>query len=178
MQKNRIEIAKKTLNLLDKNSWDKIPINKILSSKLNVNLKNKTDLLININRYFDYLLKNNLSSIEKSSSKDMLFEVLMARLDILNMYRKSIKNLLKYLLSHPQDSIKLIPSFSKSIILIATLADIEMNGIKGLAKLKTIFLLYVVIIYTWEKDETDSLEKTMTILDKYLENLDKLIKLI
>ena len=57
--------------------------------------------LNNINRYFDYLLKNNLNSIESSSSKDMIFEVLKARFDILNKYRKSIKNLAKYIKSNP-----------------------------------------------------------------------------
>ena len=48
--------------------------------------------------YIDFLLNNNLKNIEKSSFRDMLFEVFMARLDILNQYRFPIKKLIKYFL--------------------------------------------------------------------------------
>ena len=178
MQVTKVKIAKKTLNLLEKNSWEKITLLKVLEKQKDKSIKNKNDLLININRYFDFMLKQNLVMLEKSTTKDMLFEVFMARLDILNQYRASIKNLLKYFSSNPHKLVKLLPSFGDSIILISSLSNIDVNGIKGLAKIKAIFLLYVIIIYTWNKDETESLEKTMTTLDKYLNNLEKIFKLI
>ena len=178
MQVTKVKIAKKTLKLLEKNSWEKITLLKVLEKQKDKSIKNKNDLLININRYFDFMLKQNLVMLEKSTTKDMLFEVFMARLDILNQYRASIKNLLKYFSSNPHKLVKLLPSFGDSIILISSLSNIDVNGIKGLAKIKAIFLLYVIIIYTWNKDETESLEKTMTTLDKYLNNLEKIFKLM
>ena len=177
MQKNKIAIAKKTLNILESKQWKRVSINEIIGKKNNIDLNNKIDFLININRYFDYSLRENLTSIEKSSPKDMLFEVFMARLDILNIHRKSTKNIIRYLLTHPQKSLKLLPSFIESIILIATLSDIDVEGIQGVVKIKAIFILYIVIIFTWYNDETVSLEKTMTTLDKYLTNIDKFISL-
>ena len=96
MQKNKILIAKKTLQLLENNSWEKITLLKVLKVREDSFFKNKRDLLKNLNKYFDFLLKKNLSSLEESSKKDMLFEVFMARLDILNEYRKSIKKLIKF----------------------------------------------------------------------------------
>ena len=99
MQSSKVSIAKKTLILLETQSWNRVSLSKVLGNKRYANINNKNDLLININRYFDYLLKENLISLEKSSTKDMLFEVLMARLDILNIHRKSIKSLLNYFLS-------------------------------------------------------------------------------
>ena len=180
MQKKNIIIAEKTLLFLSKNSFEKLTVSKILSIKKNTSIKNKNDLLININRYFDFLLKKKLSFLEESSKKDMLFEILMARLDILNIYRKSIKNIFKAITSRPYEFLKLIPSFIESIILIATLSNINVSGLKGVAKIKTIFVLYLLIIFTWTKDETETLEKTMTTLDKYLNNLvnlDKYIKI-
>ena len=178
MQASKVKIAKKTLKLLENSSWEKITLLKVLEKQKDKSIKNKNDLLININRYFDFMLKQNLVMLEKSTTKDMLFEVFMARLDILNQYRASIKNLLKYFSSNPHKLVKLLPSFGDSIILISSLSNIDVNGIKGLAKIKAIFLLYVIIIYTWNKDETESLEKTMTTLDKYLNNLEKIFKLI
>ena len=176
MSKDKYIVAKKALSLLENQSWNNISLVKILNGKKNLSIKNKIDVLIEINRYFDHLLKENLASIEKSTSKDMLFEVLMARLDILNSYRKSVKNLIKYFLSYPHQFIKILPSFIQSAILVATLSNININGLKGAPKLKVIFVLYIIIIFTWHKDETESLEKTMTTLDNYLNNIEKFIK--
>ena len=177
MEKNKISLAIKTLSLLEKSSWEKISLIKVISGQKYNNIRNKNDLLININRYFDSLLRNNLGSLENSSTKDMLFEVMMERFDILNIYRISVKNLLKYFLSNPLHFIKLLPSFIESIILIANMSNINVSGVKGAAKVKIIFILYLLIIYTWNKDDTPSLEKTMTVLDKYLSNIDKYFKL-
>ncbi len=178
MQKNEISIALNALKLLEKNSWEKISLSNILSKQKKITIKNKTDILIIINRYFDYLLKENLSFLEVSSSKDMLFEVLMERLDILNNYRTSVKKIINYFLLKPHVFIKVLPSFIESIMLIMKLSKINTNGILAVPKIKTVVILYMLIIFTWNNDETKSLEKTMTTLDRYLSNLDKLIKLI
>ena len=176
MQKNKINIAKKTLKELENISLKKISIKKILNGEKNIKFSNKNDLLININRYFDYLLKKNLINIENSSSKDMLFEVYMARLDILNLHRKSILNIIENLYTQPKLVITLLPSIVESIIVIATLSNIDVNGLKGIAKIKVLFLLYLLIIFSWRGDESTSLEKTMTALDKYLNNIEKIFK--
>ena len=176
MQKNKIDIAKKTLMELKKNSFKNISIKKILNGEKNIKFSNKNDLIININRYFDYLLKKNLINIENSSSKDMLFEVYMARLDILNLHRKSILNIIENLYTQPKLVIKLLPSIVESIIVIATLSNIDVNGLKGVAKIKVLFILYLLIIFSWRGDESISLEKTMTTLDKYLNNIEKIFK--
>ena len=178
MERNKISIAKKTLKLLEKKSWKEINLSDIIDNRKSYSIKDKDELLININRYFDFSLNKNLLKIEKSSKKDMLFEVFMARLDILNKYRFSIKRLMKFILSHPHQSIKLFPSFIESIILMATISNISVNGIKGVARIKALFILYLLILYTWSKDETESLEKTMTTLDQYLNYIDKFINLI
>jgi len=176
MQKNKIDIAKKTLKELEDISLKKISIKKILNGEKNIKFSNKNDLLININRYFDYLLKKNLINIENSSSKDMLFEVYMARLDILNLHRKSILNIIENLYTQPKLVITLLPSIVESIIVIATLSNIDVNGLKGVAKIKVLFILYLFIIFSWRGDESTSLEKTMTTLDKYLNNIEKIFK--
>ena len=178
MQRKKISIAKKTLAKLEIKSWNKITLSQILDNESKKIFNTKTDLLININNYFDFLLRENLVEIEKSSTKDMLFEVIMARLDIINIHRKSIKKLIIYFSTKPHTFIKLIPSFLDSIILFASLSNIDVSGVKGIPKIKGIFILYLLIFYTWYKDETPSLEKTMTTLDKYLNNIEKFIKII
>tara|TARA_X000000950_G_scaffold70960_1_gene88049 strand:+ start:879 stop:1415 length:537 start_codon:yes stop_codon:yes gene_type:complete len=176
MQKNKIDVAKKTLKELENISLKKISIKKILNGEKNIKFSNVNDLLININRYFDYLLKKNLINIENSSSKDMLFEVYMARLDILNLHRKSVLNIIENLFTQPKLLIILLPSIVQSIIVIATISNIDVNGLKGIAKIKVLFILYLFIIFSWRNDKSASLEKTMTTLDKYLNNIEKIFK--
>ena len=106
----------------------------------------------------------------------MLFEVYMARLDILNLHRKSILNIIENLYTQPKLVITLLPSIVESIIVIATLSNIDVNGLKGVAKIKVLFILYLFIIFSWRGDESTSLEKTMTTLDKYLNNIEKIFK--
>tara|TARA_Y200000002_G_scaffold225526_1_gene186156 strand:+ start:479 stop:1015 length:537 start_codon:yes stop_codon:yes gene_type:complete len=178
MQKNKIDIAKKTLKELENVSLKKISIKKIVNGENNIKFSSKNDLLININRYFDFLLKKNLINMENSSSKDMLFEVYMARLDILNLHRKSILNIIENLYTQPKLVITLLPSIIESIIVIATLSNIDLNGLKGIAKIKVLFILYLFIIFIWRSDESASLEKTMTTLDKYLNNIEKFFKFL
>ena len=43
-------------------------------------------------------------------------------------------------------------------------------------KLKGLFVVYVVTFFQWLDDDNPSLEKTMTALDKYLDQAEKIGK--
>ena len=180
MNKKNINIALKTLRFLKKKSWSEIKLEEIINSskKRKQSIKTKNDLLKNINRYVDYLLKKKTSSIENSSTKDMLFEIIMTRFDVLQKYRNSFLALSKSLKSKPQKSIILIPSFLESMFLIASLANIEIKGIKGSLTIKGIFIIYIATSLEWMNDTSKSLEKTMTTLDQYLNKASKILNFI
>ena len=180
MNKENISIALKTLKLLKKKSWNEIRLEEIIknSKKNKKTIKTKNDLLKNINRYVDYLLKKETSSIEKSSTKDMLFEVIMARFDVLQKYRNSFLTLFDSYKLKPQKSIILIPSFLESMFLTASLANIEIKGIKGSLTIKGIFIIYIATYLEWINDTSKSLEKTMTTLDQYLNKVSKILNFI
>ena len=180
MNKENINIALKTLKLLKKKSWGEIKFEEIIknSKKNKKKIKTKNDLLSNINRYVDYLLKKETSSIEKSSTKDMLFEVIMARFDVLQKYRDSFLTLFDSYKLKPQKSIILIPSFLESMFLTASLANIEIKGIKGSLTIKGIFIIYIATYLEWMNDTSKSLEKTMTTLDQYLNKASKILNFI
>ena len=176
MNQNKISLAKKTLQYLEKKKLRDINLKNFLSKTKVPDMNNKIDLILNINDLFDFQLKKNLVNIEKSSQRDMLFEIMMARYDILNEYRASVKNIINHFMSKPQEILKLIPKSVESKILIATFANIDLNGLKGVVKIKIIFSLYYITLFTWFNDESEGLEKTMSVLDKYLKNIEKIIK--
>ncbi len=176
MNQNKISLAKKTLKYLEKKNLRDINLKNFLSNTKVSGMNNKIDLILNINDFFDLQLKKNIVNIEKSSQRDMLFEIMMARYDILNEYRVSVKNIINHFMSKPQEVIKFIPKLIESKILIATFANINPSGIQGVIKIKIIFVLYYITLFTWFNDENESLEKTMSMLDKYLNYVEKVIK--
>ena len=99
----------------------------------------------------------------------------MLRFDILQINRESFVSLFNFFKFRPQKSLVLIPSFLESMFLLTSLANININGIKGSLKIKGIFIVYIATYFEWLNDNSKSLDKTMTSLDK---NLDKFIKIL
>ena len=73
MNQNKISLAKKTLQYLEKKKLRDINLKNFLSNSKVPNMNNKIDLILNINDFFDFKLKKNLVNIEKSSQRDILF---------------------------------------------------------------------------------------------------------
>ena len=171
-------IAQNTLAILKKKSWKVLNFEEVLKNNKNINIKSKIDLLKNINRYVDDALIIKMKKLEISSTKDMLFEVLMARFDILQQNRKSYFEIYKGFKKSPQYFIKLLPSFLESMIITAELAKYNVNGLKGTIRLKGLMMVYFATFFQWLEDKTTSLERTMTQLDKNLDQAEKFGKLI
>ena len=184
MNKQLMKLAETTLVILEKKSWHSIKIDevykktKINKKKLMNNVANKRDLLRNINRYFDFMLRNNSDWVDQSTHKDMIFEIIMMRFDILQIYRKPIIKIFEFFKKKPQEFLYILPSLIESIITMARLARISIVGIKGNLKVKGLLVIYFSCFLVWIKDNSKSLEKTMTSLDNYLDKAGKLLSVI
>ena len=182
MNLNNRKIAKITLDFLSKKSWSSMSMaiikKKSALSSFDRIIKSKTDLLKNINKYFDYVLSLEIKNLEKSSKKDMIFEIIMMRFDILQQHRQAINSIYINLKKNPKDLVFLLPDILHSIMLIFKYAKIDTKGIVGPLKIKGVFIIYISTFFTWKKDNSDSLEKTMTSLDDYLNRADSILKFI
>jgi hypothetical protein len=180
MNKDLKKIAKITLEILTKNSWKDVSLkdvkkkSKIISFEKLIN--EKKDLLKNLNAYFDYLLSLKIKNLDLSNEKDVIFEILMMRFDILQQNRKAILSISNSYKINPEDLIILIPAILDSIILIFKHAKISTKGLNSKIKIKGYFLIYILAFNSWTKDKSNSLEKTMVSLDNYLNQFEKLIK--
>ena len=182
MNNNEIKISKVTLLLLNKKSWQDISLSEInKKSKIN-NFKNiinnKNDLLKLLNKYFDNIILSQSSSIEESSNKDMIFEILMMRFDILETYRVAVTSIFKSFKKTPKDLLFFMPELLDSIIFMMNFTKIDLKGIRGSLKIKGILLIYISTFLVWIRDDSESLDKTMTFLDKYLDKSEKVINYI
>ena len=61
---------------------------------------------------------------------------------------------------------------------IAIFAKIPIDGIKGNLKIKGLLIIYFSSFLIWVKDNSESLEKTMTRLDTNLDQAEKFRKLL
>ena len=184
MNRQLIKLAETTLLMLEKRSWHSIKIDEVYN-KININKKNlqnkvnnKQDLLRNINHYFDFKLCNITDSIDQSTRKDMIFEIMMMRFDILQIHRKPMIKIFEFFKKKPQELVFLLPSLIESMISMAGLAKIPVVGIKGNFKIKGLLVIYFSSFLVWVKDNSESLEKTMTSLDNHLDRAGKLLNLI
>ena len=184
MNKQLIKLAETTLLILEKRSWHSIKIDEVYK-KTKIYKKNfqnkvvtKRDLLRNISHYFDFKLRNITDSIDQSTRKDMIFEIIMMRFDILQIYRKPIIKIFEFFKKKPQELVFLLPSLIESMISMAGLAKISVAGIKGNLKVKGLLVIYFSGFLVWVKDNSESLEKTMTSLDNHLDRAGKLLNLI
>ena len=184
MKTIRAKIAQQTLELLITREWKSISINlicrklKLSKKKISRTIKNKNDLLKNINKYFDDKMLVEVKLVEKSTSQDMIFEIFMLRFDLLNRYRISIIKIFKIFQNQPKTFIVLIPSFIESIEMMAKESNIVTKGMVGIIKLNGLLIIYFSTFLTWIKDKSPSLDKTMTVLDDYLKGSEKVLKLL
>lgn len=182
MNKNNIKIAKCSLAILKTKLWENISIKEIKKKSKVINfdkiVKNKIDILNLINSYFDYNLTLKCKKIETSNSRDMLFEIIMTRFDILQLYRKEVLSIFSYFKKRPNYLLFFLPNLLDSIILMLSFAKISIKGIKGQIKIKGMMIIYISIFFVWIKDQGPSLEKTMTSVDDYLNKAGKIIKYI
>ena len=169
MHKDLKKIAEITLKLLNNKSWVILSLQEV-KQKSKVKsfdelIKSKQELLNNINSYFDSCLSMQIKNLEDSSRKDMIFEILMIRFDILQDNRKAIISIFKSFKNKPQELIFLLPEILDSIVSITSYAKISNKGIAGQIKIKGILIVYISTFLVWIRDENPFLEKTMKSLD-------------
>lgn len=184
MKNDNIIISEKVLKLLKKSDFQDITLGIVLK---NLNLKNKKKYLMNqdkyillkyINEYFDYRIRLIKNEIERSSKRDMVFEIIMMRFDLLNENKVAVTKLFKILKKNPKRFIFLLPSFIYSMSLMLKIVGIQTKGVSGRIKLKGLLVVYFSTFLTWVKDKSLSLDKTMTMLDKNLNRAESILKLL
>jgi hypothetical protein len=180
--RNDIKIVETVLFLLKNKNWNDLSLNEIKKKskiqKFDKLIKNKKILIKKINEYFDYKLSLKLKDVEQSNNKDMIFEILMMRFDILQKYRKGILSIFNSFKRKPQDLLFLLPNIIDSIVLMVNCTNVSTKGIKGQLKIKGIVIIYISSFFAWMKDDTSSLEKTMITLDKNLDQAGKILSFI
>jgi ubiquinone biosynthesis protein COQ9 len=180
---SRGRILKAALELAAEKSWADVGLAEVAAradlglDTLRAEVHSKADLLAKLLRAIDdAVLKAAGRPAADLSKRDALFEVIMARFDLLAPYKPALRSI------HASGSadFSLAAPYLASQHWMLQAAGIGTDGLAGGARVAGLAVAYASVFRTWLGDEDPGLGKTMAALDRHLrrgqaamENLEK-----
>ncbi len=109
-------------------------------------------------------------------ARDRLFDVLMRRLDAMEPYRDSLRELNQWVRRDPATAVALNSTALNSMRFMLEAANIESEGTLGAVKLQGLVLAWQRIVSIWLDDDSPDRERTMAALDRELERGGRLVE--
>ena len=180
----KFKLIDSSFKVIEAVGWDDFSFKK-LSYKENISLKIITDILVSkdnllkeFSKMIDYKVEKNFDfqEIKRTSIKDNLFELIMLRLEFMQLYRTALKKILFSLKTKPKIAKSISVNVLNSLDFYLELTNAYDDTFFDLFKRKSILLIYGYVFMIWLEDDTDELSKTMSELDKLLSLSEKLSK--
>lgn len=176
----RDRVVDAALELSAQMGWDMVTMTDIARSA-DANLADlaelfddKTDILIAYGRRIDrQVLKECGEGDPSDSPRDRLFEILMARFDVINEDREAVLSILKSFMPDPKQAVISLPHLGRSMAWMLEAAGIETHGIKGAIRLAGLTAVYLNALRQWMKDDSADLSRTMAALDRGLDRAEQ-----
>ena len=113
---------------------------------------------------------------DETSTRDRIFEVVMARFDVLTPYKEAVRTIARDLRCDPVTSFCAAPAFRRSISWMLECAGLSSTGIRGLARTKGLGVIYLATFCVWLRDDSTDMAKTMASLDRHLARTERFIR--
>jgi ubiquinone biosynthesis protein COQ9 len=107
------------------------------------------------------------------AARDRLFDIIMARFDAMTAQKAAIDALMRAARRDPGLAAFFLMNVTKSMGLLASCAGVDTAGMLGSARVKALSGLYMSVVPTWLRDDSEDLSKTMAALDKALARADR-----
>lgn len=120
----------------------------------------------------DALLRQARRSAAREGVRDALFEVIMARLDLLTPYKPSVRSIMQG--TDPDPAMLRTMLCSQHWMLQA--AGVETAGARGAVRTLGLATLYASVFRTWLDDEDPGMARTMAALDRRLRRGERNLK--
>ncbi|MAZ76453.1 MAG: TetR family transcriptional regulator [Micavibrio sp.] len=129
----------------------------------------KTDILAAYDRIVNRHAIEEVDLSDDLPCRDKLFDLVMARFDILNENRGALLNILGSFKGDPKEALLSFPHLGKSMARLLDASGLQTNGISGALRVTGMVGLYLYVVKTWKEDESADMGKTMVTLDKGLD---------
>ena len=171
-----------TLSLAGELGWSSVTL-QLIGQTANISLNevstifsSKWDILEAFRRRTDLLLTTGESpNLPGQSAKDRLFDVLMARIEIIEPWKAGIGSIAKHALAQPLTGIRLFTSLNESMERMIQHVDVKIQGPGKLLQSHGLTLIYLLVLRRWIADHSSDLGPTMAELNERLIAADQLI---
>jgi AcrR family transcriptional regulator len=116
--------------------------------------------------------------LTRSTPRDRLFEVMMARFDVLQENRKGILAIAKAVRQNPQLARLLLPAYMQTIKKLLLLAHIPTTKAQQPLVIAGLLTVQAATLCRWQSDNTADLAKTMAALDRSLGLAEKIAETV
>ncbi len=164
-------ILKAALDLAAEKPWADVTLGDVAEragvtlADLRANVAGKADLLAKLLRAIDdEVLRTAGKPAADVGKRDALFEVIMARLDLLQPYKPALRSIH----ASGMADFSLAAPYIASQHWMLQAAGISTEGLTGSARVAGLALAYAQVFRTWLSDDDPGLGKTMATLDRLL----------
>ena len=105
---------------------------------------------------------------ESLTVRDKLFELIMARFDVIEDNRDGVLSILNSMKLDPKTVLYSLPHLCRSMAWVLEGVGENTSGIKGTAKIIGLTGVYLKTLRAWINEESADMSKTMASLDKGL----------
>ena len=191
-QRNRAESPNRktilidtTLSLAGELGWPSVTL-QLIGKTANVPLSevsaifsSKWDILEAFRERTDLLLTAGKSAnLSGQSAKDRLFDILMARIEIIEPWKAGIGSIARHAVAQPITGIRLFTSLNKSMARMIEHVDVKIQGPGTLLQSHGLTLIYLLVLRRWIGDHSSDLGPTMAELNERLISADQLLSRI
>ncbi len=135
----------------------------------------KHDIPALLDRHIDSkLLAQPFSLADDLSPRDRLFDLVMARFDLLNEHRASVCALYKGIMKDPAQVLLGFPHVTRSMAWLLEAAGLSPEGWRGAARMAGLSALYLRVLKVWMSDDSPDMAATMAELDRWLARAENL----
>lgn len=114
----------------------------------------------------------------RALTHDRLFEVMMARFDILQSHRAAILGIINAVRRNPALARAIVPAEAQAMRAMLVLAGFKGTGIEEIFAAAGLLAIYALALCRWARDDSPDMAKTMALLDRSLRRGGKLAELL
>ncbi len=104
---------------------------------------------------------------------ERLFDVLMKRFDLLNAHREGAVAIVRSTPSDPEAMLCAPLTLRRSMRWMLEAADLSSAGLRGQLRVKALCVIYLSMLRVWLHDDSEDMARTMAVLDRRLQRLDR-----
>ena len=126
--------------------------------------------------YVDQVMReqvnDNAAEFQDLSVKECLFELMMARFDVMQAYRAGFISFYDAVLWQAPENLDAMLSLRAMMQEMLGIAGVKSTGLRAQIKSKALLLLYLMALREWYRDENRDLAGLMRFLDESLQKME------